>query len=72
MGAIATMLEDDFIGTVNIGGDRKSEYERYREFKPQLKPCKFEDILKEVSFPMARDASLDSGLWKEIEKKYHG
>jgi len=65
--AIAEILEGDFIGTINIGGERKSDYERYRQFKPDLKPCKLQDILKSISFNIARDASMDCSLWKRIE-----
>lgn len=65
--AIAKMLENDFIGTINIGSERKSDYERYKDFKPSLKPCNLKDILKTVPFPMAQDASMKCNLWKKIE-----
>ncbi len=67
--AIAKMLESDFIGIINIGSDRKSDYERYKEFKPSLKECKLKDILGNVPFQMAKDASMNCELWKKIEKK---
>ena len=67
--AIATLLKSDFIGIINVGGERKSDYERYKEFKPSLKQCKFEDILKDAGFPMAKDASMDCSLWKKIEQE---
>ena len=69
LGAIAKMLESDFIGTINIGTERKSDYERYREYKPSLKECKLNDILKTVPFQMARDASMDCSLWKKIQEQ---
>lgn len=64
--AIATMLGNSFVGTVNIGGERKSHYERYREFKPSIRPCTFEDVAKNLKFNMAKDASLNVALWKKI------
>jgi len=67
--AIAKMYKSDFVGTINIGSDRKSDYERYKEFKPELRPCKLQDILKSVHFNMAKDASLDCSLWKKIEMR---
>ncbi|MFC1957676.1 sugar nucleotide-binding protein [Chloroflexota bacterium] len=67
--AIRKMLENDFVGTINIGCEKKSDYERYKEFKHSLKPCKLEDISKTVSFPMASDASMDCSLWNKINKK---
>lgn len=64
--AIAEILENDFVGTINIGSERKSDYKRYREFKPQLKPCKYQDIRKRVPFMLAKDSSLDFSLWKKM------
>jgi nucleoside-diphosphate-sugar epimerase len=66
--SIKILLESDFIGTINVGGERKSDYEKYKEFKKSIKPCKFKDIAKSVNFHMARDASMDISLWKKIEK----
>ncbi|MBM3251151.1 MAG: sugar nucleotide-binding protein [Candidatus Omnitrophica bacterium] len=70
--AIAKMLKSDFIGTVNIGGPKKSDYLRYKEFKPSLKPTKLRNILQGVSFEMAKDASLNYSLWKELQKQKIG
>lgn len=66
--AVAKIIDSPFIGIVNIGSERKSDYERYKEFKPSVKPCKLSDILKTVPFPMAKDASMDVSLWKKIEE----
>ncbi|MEK6984363.1 MAG: sugar nucleotide-binding protein [Nanoarchaeota archaeon] len=66
--AIAKILESNFTGVINLGSERKSDYERYKEFKPSLKPCNLKDILKKVPFAMARDASMDTSLWRKIEK----
>ena len=68
--AIYIMLNQEFIGTINIGGEKKSYYKLYKEFKPSLKSCKFDDVLKDLSFPMARDSSLNSELWKKIKNGY--
>ena len=67
--AIAKMLNSKFIGTINIGEERRSDYDVYKEFKPSLEPSKFKDISKTASFPMAPDASMDCSLWKKIEKQ---
>lgn len=66
--AIHKMLESSFVGIINIGDERKSDYERYKEFKPTLKPCKLKDITKTVPFKMAHDASMNVSLWKKIDK----
>lgn len=67
--AIIMMLNNDFIGVINIGSERKSDYEKYKKYKPSLKPCKFIDIQKTAPFPLAKDASMDCRLWKKIEAK---
>jgi predicted dehydrogenase/dTDP-4-dehydrorhamnose reductase len=67
--AIAAILASDFIGTVNVGGEKKSHYERYREFKPSIRACTFEDVSKDLHFKVARDASLDLSLWNEIKNQ---
>lgn len=66
--AIKSVLEDSFVGVINIGSERKSDYERYKEFKPSLEPCKLDDILETISFPMAKDASMNIDLWKKLEE----
>ncbi|HDY76047.1 MAG TPA: NAD-dependent epimerase/dehydratase family protein [Candidatus Marinimicrobia bacterium] len=66
--AIALLLESDFVGTVNIGSEKKSDYDRFKEFKSSLKPCMSKDILKDLHFKIASDSSLDSSLWKKIEQ----
>lgn len=67
--AIAAMLDHSFVGIINIGGDRASYYERYKAYKPSLQPCRFEDIVKQVTFPIAQDASMNCELWKRIEQE---
>lgn len=69
--AMKLILESDFIGTINIGGKKISDYDAYKKHKPSLKPCKFEDILKETSFPMTKDTSMDISLWKKIKNQYN-
>lgn len=67
--AIHIMLESNFIGTINIGDEKKSDYERYKEYKPSLKPCGLKDILNKVPFNMAYDASLNTELWKRLKSE---
>ncbi len=66
--AIEFLLHSDFIGTVNIGAERKSDYMRYKQFKPSIKKCRLDDISRKIDFEVSRDASLNSRLWKTIEK----
>ena len=55
-----------FIGVINIGDKRKSDFENYKKFKPNIKPCKRKDILKNLSFKIAKDASMNLSLFKKI------
>ncbi len=66
--AIATMLENRFVGTINIGGERKSEYERLKKYKPTIKPAKLSEVMSGLPFRLARDASMDTTMWKRIER----
>ena len=63
---LGTVAGHKFVGTVNVGGERMSEYDRYKEHKPLLKPCLFRDVQKQVTFPLARDASMDCGKWNSL------
>lgn len=66
---IAALLFSSFIGTVNVGDERKSHYERYKEVKSSIKPSTFEEITKNLGFKMAKDASLDLTLWKKVKRE---
>ncbi len=66
--AIAFMLEKNFIGTLNIGGKKESDYERYKKIKSNIKPCAYEDIAKKSSFGISRDASMNSFVWDKLKE----
>lgn len=65
---VLLMLDSGFIGAINIGDKRKSDYQRYKKFKPELKLCNRRAIFKNINFAIARDSSLNSKLWKKIKK----
>ena len=67
--AIIKMLNSDFTGTINIGSERKSDYDNYKKYKPGLKPCRFKDVLKTATFPIAKDASMNISLWKKLKNQ---
>ncbi len=60
--AVAYLLETDFRGVVNVGGNRKSYLDLYRETNPLLKPCSS----KEMSVKLPIDSSMNTTLWKKI------
>jgi len=66
--AIAKLANHNFVGTINVGGEKKSEYDHYKEFKPSLRSCSQKDILKTAGIPMAIDASMDCGVWETVKK----
>ncbi|MBI2549623.1 sugar nucleotide-binding protein [Candidatus Woesearchaeota archaeon] len=68
--AIATLLENGFVGVINVGGEKVSDYDAYKRLKPSIKPCKLKDIQAKVSFKLPEDATLDTTLWKKIEKRH--
>lgn len=65
--AIVALLENKFIGTVNVGQERTSLYDILRKYKPELKPVKLAEIPSPVK--RAKDSSLDIGLWKSLTLK---
>ena len=64
--AIKKVLMLDFVGTVNIGCPRLSDFDRYRKYKKTLKPCTREDIVKDLPFQIAKDASMNCSLWESL------
>jgi len=69
--AISILINNDFTGVINVGRERKSDYEHYKEFKPSIKKCKLADIEKSVPFSLYKDSSMDVRLWKKIEAEYN-
>ncbi len=67
--AIAKMLESDFIGVINIGGNRVSDYELLKKYKPSIKPCKFADIQKKSTAKLSKDASMNTSMWQKIRER---
>lgn len=63
--AIKLILEEDFVGTMNIGQDRISIYDAYKKYKKDIKPVS----IKDIAFNRAPDSSLDVSLWKKYQNK---
>ena len=57
-----------FIGIINIGDKKRSDFKNYKRFKPNIKPCKRKDIIKDLSFTIAKDASMNLKLYKKLIK----
>ena len=63
---IAKLIEIDFKGIINIGEKRMSDYERYREYVPNIKSCSREEIIKDLDFEIAIVASMNLSLSKKL------
>jgi dTDP-4-dehydrorhamnose reductase len=66
--AISYLVNSDYVGTINVGDVRMSEYDRYKKYKPLLKTCKRSDIEKKLNYAIASDASMDCGQWQRLKK----
>lgn len=64
--AIAVLLESDFIGIINVGRERISLYDLYKQHRADMKPQKLEEVNKTASIKRAADSSLDISLWRNI------
>lgn len=67
--AISILLNNNFVGIINVGRKKRSDYEHYKEFKPGIKKCRISDIQKAAPFAFYKDCSMDTSLWKKIEKE---
>ncbi len=65
--AVVILLDSPFVGTINIGGERQSDYKSFVKFKPTIKPCRFRDVAKNIPFAISKDSSLDIRLWKKFK-----
>ena len=57
----------NFNGVINIGERRRSDYENYKRFKPNIIPCKRKDIIKHLNFEIAKDASMNLNIFKRLK-----
>ena len=64
--ATSFLLNHSFVGVINVGNPRQSQYERYKQFKPSIQPCTFKDIQKKSSGILMQDASMDCTLWNSL------
>ena len=46
--AIRSVFLKNYKGIINIGQKRRSDFENYRKFKPNIKPCKRRDVAKNL------------------------
>ena len=56
-----------FNGVINIGERRRSDFENYKKFNSNIKPCKRKDIIKDLNFEIAKDASMNLNIFKKLK-----
>jgi len=63
--SVIYLLNSDFKGIVNVGGERKNYFDLHRNFNSLIKPCN----LKDLPDGPVRDSSMDIKLWKKLKEK---
>jgi dTDP-4-dehydrorhamnose reductase len=66
-GAIAVLLASGFVGVINVGGERRSNYDLFKAHKPDLKETTFAAIQAAVPVPLARDSSMNIDRWTALQ-----
>ncbi len=67
---IKFIASTDFIGVINIGNKRESDFNNYKKYNKKIKPCKRIDIMKDINFFIAKDASMSLKKFEKLKKKY--
>ncbi len=57
-----------YVGVINIGLKRRSDYVAYKRYKKDLRACKRKDIIKNLAVNLAKDSSMNLNYLKKIEK----
>lgn len=65
---IKIIASKNYVGIVNVGLKRHSDFVAYKKYKVNLKPCKRKDIIKNLKVNLAKDSSMNLNLLKKIEK----
>ena len=65
---IKTVYSKKYIGTINVGFKRQSDFAAYKIYKNKLKPCKRKDITKNLSVNLAKDSSMNLSKLEKLER----
>ena len=63
---IYKLINKNFNGIINVGRRKISDYENYKVYKKSIKPCSRNEIIKNLNFKIAIDASLNLTKLKKI------
>ncbi len=64
--AVRFLLENDFVGVINVGRDKISLYDLLRTYRPDIRPISLEEVNRATPVKRAPDSSLDISLWKKL------
>ena len=66
---IKFLHKKNFLGVINVGGPKISDYLKYKKYKKDLKPCDKKKIFDELNFKIATDASMNINKFKKFYAK---
>ena len=64
------LISSDFIGTINIGLERMSDFDRKIQYKPSITKTTKSVVEKEAGISLPGDSSMDCSLWGKISKTF--
>ena len=64
------LVKSNFIGVINVGGKKISDYKMYKKYLPKLKPFSRKKLIKKLNINLAKDSSLNIKKFEKIKKKY--
>ena len=67
--AIHFLSYSDFIGILNVGDKRMSEYDRHKIYQPNAISTSYEYVQKLSKIKLAQDASMDISLWERLKNE---
>ena len=65
---IKKIVNNKFTGVINIGGKRESNYDKMIRYNHEVKKCKYKDLIKNINYTIAKDASMNLNKMKKIFK----
>lgn len=63
---INKILKKKFKGILNVGHDKISDFEKYKKYKKNIKPCDKSKIFNNLNLKLATDASLNLKKLKKL------
>ncbi|HCM76619.1 MAG TPA: hypothetical protein DIS90_09575, partial [Cytophagales bacterium] len=60
------ILLSDYIGVLNVGGNKISDFDCHKNYKLSIKECLRLDIVKEVPFEVPKDISMDTSKFIQL------